>query len=391
MERQLYGDDHKKVLRAAIENLGELVRLTVQKGVENVKDFKSWAKENARVLNELFWYEHQGDMPEMRSLFSPFYHPALPLVGLNYTPVAHNVLHAVPAGWTVPLRICRGVVFEQTGRLVALPFVKFFNLNENPETVMANVPRDKPFTASAKMDGHLSIGFRYAGRDMMTTRGSFESPTAKLGNEKLAKLARKNKWRDIARLDHTTIMSEFLDPTTRVHVDYTDDEDGFVLIGANDIETLDDLHYPELLDLDRELNLRVTEPWQGDNLDELVAHMKDRSVTNKEGFVVRVGDLRFKVKYETYIGEMVKAKLSYTYLMNRFASGNLEKKLITLDEEIRNVALQMLGRIMICLSRPGTPREKWQWLYELVDVDEQTSYFQQVCRNFVKSLYEVKK
>lgn len=115
--------------------------------------------------------------------------------------------------------------------------------------------------------------------------------------------------------------------------------------------------------------------------------MKDRSVTNAEGYVIRFSNgLRVKVKYETYIGEMVKAKLSYTYLMNRFASGNLEKMLSTLDEEIRDTALQMLGEIMLALSHPGTDRQKWQRLYSLVDPDDQTSYFQQVCRNFVKSL-----
>ncbi|MCC7527074.1 MAG: hypothetical protein IT342_01055 [Candidatus Melainabacteria bacterium] len=60
-------------------------------------------------------------MPSVTSLIRPFFHPGLPLVGLNYTEVAHVTLHAFALGWTPAIRLCRGIVFNRRGTLVAFP------------------------------------------------------------------------------------------------------------------------------------------------------------------------------------------------------------------------------------------------------------------------------
>lgn len=190
-DKKLYSFEHKQLMREAIDGLEEMLVQTAADGIRNVKDFKAWAKDHRPFLNETFQYQRGDDKPEIHSLFSPFYHRELPLIGLNYTPVAHNVLHAIPDGWTMPLRLCRGIVFDLDGNLVALPFRKFFNLGENQETMPDALPRGYPFDASRKMDGHLAIIFRYVDQILMTTRGSFDSPTGKIGNELLAAIVRK--------------------------------------------------------------------------------------------------------------------------------------------------------------------------------------------------------
>ena len=83
---------------------------------------------------------------------------------------------------------------------------------------------------------------------------------------------------------------------------------------------------------------------------------------------------------------MVQEKLSYTYLMNRYKSGNLEKMIKLLPEEIYDTALKMLGEILLASSIEGSQKDKWQNLYKLVPEDQATSYFKQVCRQFIKSL-----
>jgi hypothetical protein len=383
----LYGDGHYELMAKATQGLSNLIKSIVQAGITTKKEYKAWARENESLLKKAFWFPEDEALPPIHSLVSAFFHPELPLIGLNYTPVAHNVLHAIPQGWTLPLRVCRGVIFDREANLVALPFLKFYNLGENPETALDNLPTGMAFEASEKMDGHLGIIFNYDGQWLMTTRGSFLSSTGKLGCEMIKKISVLKGWDKHPELNRITLLTEFIHPETRVHVQYNADEDGFVLIGANNLDTLHDYDYNELLFLGKIADLSVTKLWQGSSLNNLVELMKDRSVQNREGFVIRFANgLRVKVKFETYIGLMVKAKLTYTYLMNRMISGNLERMLATLDEEIRDIAMIMLGRIMMGLATQGTNRQKWTKLYNLVDLDDATSYFKQICRTFVKHM-----
>ena len=185
-------------------------------GVESKHDFRLWAKDKDDLLEDLFDYEREADMPRVSTLLSPFFHRDLPLVGLNYSQVAHNVLYKCPQGWTTQLRMCRGIVFDRTGELVALPLHKFFNVGENPET--KRLPGE-PQETLEKMDGHLGIIFKYLKDFLLTTRGSFYSKTAGFAGEMLQEMVERNKWHD-AGIDHLTIMPEVIHPDTHVICDY---------------------------------------------------------------------------------------------------------------------------------------------------------------------------
>ena len=134
----------------------------------------------------------------------------------------------------------------------------------------------------------------------------------------------------------------------------------------------------------------MSERWTGKGIDELVMLMADRSVENQEGYVVRFASgLRVKLKYQTYIGKMVADKLSYTYLMRRWMTGNLQRMLDTLPEELYETALRMVGQIFVTMNGTGTPQEKWRRLYEILPEDQSTAYYQGVCREFVKHMMHV--
>jgi hypothetical protein len=365
----------------AILNLSRFVNAIASDGVTSRQEYSVWAKKHSGFMDEVFEYERKPGMPEMRVLLRPFFHPQLPLIGLNYSPVAHNTLHAYPTGWTDSLRQCRGIVFERSGALVAKPFPKFFNYGEHPETI--KLPSGQ-FDATAKEDGHLGIIFDYQERSLLTTRGDFTSRTAVLGNDILARHVKKHDWWSLRFPRHITLLVEIIHPATRVYLDYHGRED-LVIIGAYDRKTFYDFDYRFLQLLGKNLDLPVAERWTGRSVRDLRALMQDRTVRNREGFVARFANgLRVKFKFETYIGMMVEGKLTYAYLMNRMISGNLKRMLGTLEEEIFPIAEQMCAEIQSILAMKATAREKWRNLYGLVSPEEATPYYKNICRRLVK-------
>ena len=332
-------------------------------------------------MERIFAYRRTAKMPRITALLSPSFDQQDGLVSLNYSPVAHNTLHAFPKGWTPVLRLCRGTVFDRSGRLVALAFPKFFNFGEHPES--SELPNE-PFTATVKYDGHLGIVFRTPnGRLRLATRQSFNGPSAKLGSMLLERTATKNRWKSDDLPCGLTLLVEIIHPRTKVHVDYGRRR-GFVLIGATN--GLHDCDHDELEALGRRLGLPVTERWTGKSIADLRKLMRDRTAANQEGYVVRFKNgLRVKFKFESYIGLMVQDKLSYGYLINRTLSGNLEKMLRTLPEEVRDEADQMV-RNLFRAKRIGDEKKRRAYLYGLDKKREKNQHYRGQCRRFLASI-----
>lgn len=102
-------------------------------------------------------------------------HPQNPdIIILNYTEKAIYDKH-----WNEVTMSCRGLIInEKTGEVLARPFKKFFNHNEDVP-VDLSIPDEKP-VATIKHDGSLGILYRLNNQIYWTTRGSFESEQAKL-------------------------------------------------------------------------------------------------------------------------------------------------------------------------------------------------------------------
>lgn len=370
------------MLAKGIDQLSDFVRTICSAGIRMKKDYSVYAKENKEKMAKWFDYAQGKGMPPINNLVSLSFHATEPLVLLNYTPLAHNTLFAHKTGWTMPLRLCRGIVFDFNGQLVAKGFPKFFNYKENKETC---VLPDETFEATVKMDGHLGIIFEYSGKLFVTTRGSFDSNTTKIATKMLGAYAKKNNWKRFYPSNLTTLV-EIIHPATKVLTDYKDEEK-FVIIGAFDRDELIDYNYCELVSLSKMLKLPVTEVFKGADFENLAKLMKDRSVSNQEGYVVRFENgLRVKLKFETYISKMIADKIGYSYLMKKFVSGRLKDTLDILDEEIVETAKLMLADILISVSTADNPKAKWRALYELVPEEESTSSFRESCRKFVKAL-----
>jgi len=204
-------------------------------------------------------------------------HPTLPLTIWNYTP-------AVQYGekWDEVTLQCRGLVTGTEGNVVARPFKKFFNIEENKHTPTQD------FEVFDKMDGSLGIIFKYNGEMICATRGSFTSDQSKWMSE----FAQKYNYQDII-VEGFTYLFEIIYPENRIVVNY-DGQERLVLLGIINTETGEELPHNELFE-----GFDVVKKYDG---VRDYSELKGKVGQNSEGFVVRFsnGD-RMKIKGEEYL------------------------------------------------------------------------------------------
>lgn len=364
----------------AVQRLRLFIKRLVKDGVTNSAQFKAWKKEekNATFMAECLDYNQLAGMPQASALVKPFFHPEMPFIGLNYTPVAHNTLHAFPTGWTMPIQHCRGIVFHRDGRLLAFPYPKFFNWGESHGG--SKLPTEGRFEATVKHDGHLGIIFEFEGVIYITTRGSFESKTSKLATAMLD--AYRAAWKDSYPANVTTLV-EVIHPETYVHVDYSGEE-SFIVIGAYNRRSFKDQAYSGIRSLAQTLGLKVTARWKGKNLADLVALMHDHSVHNQEGFVVRgPNGEREKFKFKTYIAKMVEDKLDTKWVMARIKTGSIERS-NDLPGEVLIEIQRLRGLVMTAKDLEGDRKSRIKYLFELEPLEEKRSpYYKTLCSKFI--------
>ena len=213
-----------------------------------------------------------------RGLLIKQVHPKLPLHIWNYTPeVQYGQL------WDNITLSCRGLVTDDRGNVLAKPFKKFFNIEED-----RHVPT-QDFEVFEKMDGSLGIVFKYNGEVIYATRGSFASDQAKW----MAKYGEKYNFKDIL-VEGFTYLFEIIYPENRIVVDYGDQE-RLVLLGIINTETGEEIPYDDIL-FD---GWDIVQKYDG---IRDYSELKGKIDNNAEGFVVRFsnGD-RMKIKGEEYL------------------------------------------------------------------------------------------
>lgn len=314
------------------------------------------------------------------------------LILLNYTGQAHNVLHSVEDGWTPALRLMRGLVYSfgspgdpREVNLVSRGFEKFFNFNEMPETrlwsLMKDAPEGEKIVCREKADGHMIEYFCHQKNLMATTRGKFGTASSELALQMLSRgsFIKASVFAKKRGHDLMSLVVELVHPETEVHVDYHGESKLF-LLAAYDKDgnklPLEDMSYIS----DEMPDVFTLPECKKMTLNDLVNEIKDRSVHNNEGWVATIGDRLVKFKYETYIGMMVESKLSYKYIMNCMKNDRLDKMLMTLPEEVRETAYNMVEEVKSKSSKSG-----YQSLYGLYNSNEGgEAYFRTVCRQYWK-------
>lgn len=118
--------------------------------------------------------------------------------------------------WTTETMQCRGLITTSLGDVLALPFRKFFNLNETDETRLENLPDEEPEEVLMKLDGMLGILWWRGDEPRIATRGNLYSEHAEWATKWLQeKLRTENLPRDI------TLIFEIIYPGSRIVLDYS--------------------------------------------------------------------------------------------------------------------------------------------------------------------------
>ena len=258
-------------------------------------------------------------------------HPELPLTIWNYSQTTQYA-----GKWDDVTLVTRGLVTNnETGEIVARPFKKFFNLEENRHT------STNEFEVYNKMDGSLIIAFYLYGSWVFASRGSFTSEQAKAASKLFYK-----KYGDVGMNIDTTYLFEFTAPWNRIVVDYSDGEQ-LTLLGG--IRTNDGLEAPWYhLDSVSKLNaIPLVKKYDG--ITDYTT-LKGMIGDNEEGFVIKFsnGD-RMKIKGEEYLRlHRIMTGVSTTSIWEVMANGgNMEEVLKDVPDEFYDKIKEVVGEIAV--------------------------------------------
>jgi RNA ligase len=185
--------------------------------------------------------------------------------------------------------MCRGLILDEKGKVIARPLSKFFNVEEL-DKLGITIP-EISFEIFEKMDGSLGIIYRDTDQVYkVATRGSFNSDQAiyatNLLHEKYSHVLDKLK-------DDRTYLVEIIFPENRIVVNYGL-ERKLVLLAILDKETGKD--YPL-----EDIGFPLPKIYDGVS-DYKDIRNKIEEEPNKEGYVVKFSNgFRMKVKLEEYV------------------------------------------------------------------------------------------
>jgi RNA ligase len=201
-------------------------------------------------------------------------HPDADLWIYNYTKRTQYEGH-----WTEETLVCRGLILDRAGEVVARGFSKFFNY---PSPEVPSLPAESSFVVTEKIDGSLGILYYLDGQACIATRGNFTSEQAREGTAMIREY-------EIERVAGVTPLFEIVYPRNRIVVDYGDRRE-LTLLAAICNETGADKPLPRYSG--------PVVPRHGHRDIDSLAAMEEH---NREGFVVAFeSGLRVKIKFAEY-------------------------------------------------------------------------------------------
>jgi RNA ligase len=251
-------------------------------------------------------------------------HPGEPLAILNYTQECQY-----SAAWDEVTMACRGLIVDRrTWQVAAWPFVKFFNVNERPETRAENLPAE-PFDAFEKWDGSLGIFVRTGAGPALASRGSFTSEQSRRGTELLLRLGRLG---DVP--DELTLLFEIIYPENKSVIRY--DFSGLVLLAGFNRFTGEELSWEGVEGWAERLGCRTPRRYPFRSLPE-VLESRATLPAHREGYVVRFASgLRVKLKGDAYLTlHRLVWGLSEKRVLEALAEGGYAALLGEVPEEFR--------------------------------------------------------
>jgi RNA ligase len=211
-------------------------------------------------------------------------HPTLPLSIYNYSRTCQY-----ESKWDDITKMCRGLILDKEGNVVAKAFDKFFNYEE---LTLNDIPEGS-FEVFEKLDGSLGILFWYQGKWILASKGSFISDQSIKGREIL-----NNKYNvEVLPKGYTTVV-EIIYPENRIVCDYGEDEELVVLSMISNANGKE-LDYNSMLSINEVSGFPTIKKYDGiTDYDTLKSQING----NREGYVIRFKNgFRMKIKGEEYV------------------------------------------------------------------------------------------
>lgn len=211
-------------------------------------------------------------------------HPTLPISIWNYSRTCQY-----ENKWDDITKMCRGLILNRDGDVIAKAFDKFFNYEE---LTLNDIPNEE-FEVFEKLDGSLGILFWYEGKWILTSKGSFSSDQAIRG----AKILKEKYNVEVLPKGYTTVV-EIIYPENRIVCDYGEDEE-LVILSMFSNASGKELDHSSLLLINEVSGFPTIKKYDGikgyDTLKTLITE-------NREGYVVRFKNgFRMKIKGEEYV------------------------------------------------------------------------------------------
>lgn len=262
-------------------------------------------------------------------------HPTLPLSIYTYSRTCQydNI-------WDSVTTVCRGLVLDNAGNVIAKPFSKFFNLEQHIPNEIPN----EPFEVFEKMDGSLGIAFHYKGDWIMATKGSFTSEQAVRGTQMLKNLSILKNYPTTRLRWNWTYLFEIIFDENRIVCRYP--FEGLVLLGAYNRETLEEIDYDTLVkSVSLYPDVKVVRKYEN---YRNISDIKSFILQNSEGFVVRFKNgFRVKIKSDEYLRlHRILTNFSTTMIWEVLSTGGdihqyLDNVPDEFDEWVKNVVKEL--------------------------------------------------
>lgn len=195
------------------------------------------------------------------------------------------------------LRECRGLIFDQNGKIIRRSYNKFFNHGEKPDEVFL-FDIDQEHHILEKLDGSMIAPFKVGTATYWGTKAGFTEVSKKVHHF----VDGKKNYSEIAEFcfqNNLTPIFEFCSRKQRIILDYP--EDALVLTGIRHLNTGEYWEYKNLVDIGLEHSIPVVKAYGSvSDIAEFVE--KTKGEEGNEGYVVRwKNGYHVKIKTEKYV------------------------------------------------------------------------------------------
>lgn len=296
-------------------------------------------------------------------------------------------------------RTCRSTVIDlSNGETVIKPFDKFFNIGELPETsidtVEALIGSAKEIEISNKLDGSIfcvsnrivkdksltGYGLDYVETNFCTSQ-SLNPETSWHLAMGIALYRKDTAIQDlISNLPlKTTLMFEMITKEDAHVVYYPSEMYGLHLIGVRTASG-DLMKYSDVLALAKKYGVKTTEVFDR-TFSDVFSSLDDKKSDEAEGFVIRIDDRYFKLKYNDYVQvhKTINRLVSASGVIEAFKDGKIDdliskvpvtykEKIIEIADKIASVveAIRRVQQIAVSKCFGNELRDQMMWIQKNV-------------------------